>query len=121
MNAARQRALCREPRESPLRKPRNRVILEYNIIRGSHMLIAKLRTVGGSVMFAIPKAIMDSLHLSPNTPVGLSVSKGKLIIDPIPGPRYTLSELLGQCDPDAPATADDDAWLNDHPAGREVI
>lgn len=85
------------------------------------MLVTKLRAVGGSVMFAIPKAILDGLHLSPNTSVGLSVSNGKLIIDPHPRPQYTLSELLALCDPDAPATTDDQAWLNDAPAGRELI
>jgi len=85
------------------------------------MLLTKLRTVGGSVMFAIPKAILDGLHLSPNTSVALSVSNGKLIIDPQPRPQYTLSQLLALCDPDAPATVDDQAWLNDAPAGREVI
>jgi antitoxin ChpS len=85
------------------------------------MLMTKLRSVGGSVMFAIPKAIMEGLHLSPNASVGLSVSKGKLIVDPHPGPQYTLSQLLALCDPDAPATADDHAWLNDNPVGREVL
>jgi antitoxin ChpS len=85
------------------------------------MLMTKLRTVGGSVMFAIPKAILDGLHLSPDTSVALSVSNGKLIIDPHPRPQYSLSELLALCDAEAPATVDDQAWLNDAPAGREVI
>jgi antitoxin ChpS len=49
------------------------------------------------------------------------VSNGKLIIDPHPRPQYTLSQLLALCDPDAPASADDQVWLNDAPAGREVL
>ncbi len=41
-----------------------------------------LRTVGGSVMFAIPKAILENLNLAPNRQVGLSVSEGRLIVEP---------------------------------------
>jgi antitoxin component of MazEF toxin-antitoxin module len=58
------------------------------------MLFSMLRTVGGSVMFAIPKPILDGLGLSANTHVGLSVSGGRLIVEPHPRPRYTLSELV---------------------------
>jgi len=85
------------------------------------MLMSKLRAVGGSVMFAIPKAILEGLHLQPNALVGVSVTAGKLIIDPHPRHRYTLADLIAQCDPDAPRTAEDLAWLNDTPIGREQI
>jgi hypothetical protein len=34
-------------------------------------------------------------------------------------PRYTLEELVGQCDPDAPLTEEDRRWLDARPAGRE--
>lgn len=85
------------------------------------MLMSKLRTVGGSVMFAIPKAILEGLHMQPNASVGVSVKEGKLIIDPHPRCRYTLAELIAQCDPEAPRTAEDSAWLNDAPSGREQI
>jgi antitoxin ChpS len=85
------------------------------------MHVTKLRAVGGSVMFAIPKALLDSLHLQANSSVGVSVSEGKLIVDPQVKRRYTLAELLAQCDPAAPASAQDEAWLSDEPIGREEI
>jgi antitoxin ChpS len=85
------------------------------------MHVTKLRTVGGSVMFAIPKAILDSLHLRANAPVGISVADGKLIVDPHPRKRYHLAELLAQCDPAAPRPAEDQDWLNDPPAGQEAL
>jgi antitoxin ChpS len=85
------------------------------------MHLAKLRTVGGSVMFAIPKAIMEGLGLTPNTQVGLSVSDGRLIVEPHPRQRYTLSDLIDQCDPSAPMTEADQAWLEVAPVGREAI
>ena len=84
------------------------------------MLLARLRTVGGSVMFAIPKSILEGLGLSPNTQVGLSVSEGRLIVDPHRRPRYTLAELIEQCDLSAPATEESRVWLDAEPVGREI-
>lgn len=85
------------------------------------MYRTKLRTVGGSVMFAIPRALLESLGLEANASVGVSVSDGKLIVDPHPKPRYTLAELLAQCDEEAPRTEEDEAWLADGPVGREAL
>ena len=85
------------------------------------MHLTTLRTVGGSVMFAIPKAILESMSLVPNTQVGLSVWKGRLIVEPQPRPRYTLAELMEQCDLSAPMTDEDRAWLDAAPVGREEI
>jgi antitoxin ChpS len=85
------------------------------------MHMTKLRAVGGSVMFAIPKALLEGLHLHANASVGVSVAEGKLIVDPHPKPRYTLAELLAECHPDAPRTAEDETWLKDGPVGREEM
>ena len=86
------------------------------------MHLAKLRTVGGSVMFAIPRPILESLGLRPDTQVGLSVADGRLIVDPRPRPRrYTLAELVAQCDASAPLTEEDRVWLDAGPAGREIV
>jgi len=51
----------------------------------------------------------------------LSVSEGRLIVDPHPRPRYRLAELLAQCDSSAMHTDEDRAWLDDGPVGREAI
>jgi antitoxin ChpS len=83
------------------------------------MHLTTLRTVGGSVMFAIPKPILESLGLLPNTQVGLSVAEGRLIVEPHPRPRYTLTELMAQCDLSAPMADEMRAWLAAEPAGRE--
>lgn len=34
--------------------------------------------------------------------------------------RYTLAELIAQCDPSAPLTEEDRAWLDAPPVGREI-
>ena len=85
------------------------------------MYRTRLRTVGGSVMFAIPKAVLESLDLAANASVGLSIADGKLIVDPRPVPRYTLAELVAECDVSDPPSAEDADWLGDLPAGREAI
>jgi antitoxin ChpS len=85
------------------------------------MLLSTLRTVGGSVMFAIPKPILDGLGLSPNSQVSLTVSEGRLIVEPQYRPRYTLAELMEQCDLSAPLEAESQGWLAAAPAGRELL
>ena len=76
------------------------------------MLLTTLRTVGGSVMFAIPRQILDGLGLSPDTQVGLSVADGRLIVDPHPKPRYRLADLMAQCDLSAPPSEESRTWLD---------
>jgi len=95
------------------------VILEYN--EEVAMYRTRLRTVGGSVMFAIPKPILESLDLEANASVGLSIDQGKLVVDPHPVRRYSLDELVAACDLSAPATAEDTAWLGDLAIGQETI
>jgi antitoxin ChpS len=72
-------------------------------------------------MFAIPKSILESLGLQPNTQVGLAVADGRLIVDPHPRRRYSLAELVAECDASAPRTEEDRAWLQGGPVGREEI
>lgn len=84
------------------------------------MHIATLRTVGGSVMMAIPKAILEALGLAANEKVGLSVADGRLMIEPHPRPRYSLGDLVAQCDPDAPISDEERAWMATKPVGDEI-
>lgn len=85
------------------------------------MYTTNLRKVGGSVMLAVPPALLNLLHLQPGNKVGIAVDGGRLVVEPQHRPRYTLAELLAQCDPQAPLTEEDRQWLNDQPAGRELI
>ena len=85
------------------------------------MLTSTLRNVGGSVMMAIPKSVLDGLGLAANTKVGLSIEQGRLVVEARPRPKYTLAELLAQCDPTAPEAEQDEAWETMEPVGREVL
>ena len=85
------------------------------------MHMTSLRKVGGSVMLAVPPAILDLLHLHAGATVGVSVDGGRLVIEPKPRPHYTLDELLAQCDASAELTDEDRAWLQDKPVGGELL
>jgi antitoxin ChpS len=79
-----------------------------------------LRKVGGSVMLAVPRALLNVLHLDAGAKVAIAVDNGRLVVEPEPRPRYTLEELLAQCDPSAEQTAEDRAWLDAQAVGREL-
>ena len=84
--------------------------------------IANLRKVGGSVMLALPPALLVLLRLRPGAKVGLAVEKGRLVVEPQPRPRYTLDELLAQCNPKAPRGGRAEReWLDAKPVGGELI
>lgn len=82
---------------------------------------ATLRTVGGSVMMAIPKPLLETLGVAANAKLDLVVEDGKLIAVPRKRPKYTLEELMAQCDLDAPWSEEEREWLDLEPVGREII
>jgi antitoxin ChpS len=84
------------------------------------MHTTNLRKVGGSTMLAVPPAILDLLHLQAGATVDLDVEEGRLIVRPQTKTRYTLDELLAQCDPAAPVTDEDREWIDMPPVGREL-
>jgi len=89
------------------------------------MHTTNLRKVGGSVMLAVPPALLNILQLEPGAKVGVAVESGRLIVEARPRPRYTLAELLAQCDPKARGPKQrskrDREWLRSKPVGRELI
>jgi antitoxin ChpS len=85
------------------------------------MHTTNLRKVGGSVMLAVPPALLDILHLQPGAKVGIAVESGRLIVEPQQRRRYTLNELLAQCDPKARRSTEEQEWLEGKPVGGELI
>ncbi len=85
------------------------------------MHTTNLRKVGGSVMLAVPRAVLDVLGLRPGAKVGIAIERGRLVVEPPKRPRYTLNELLAQCDSKARRTKADREWLENKPVGRELI
>jgi len=85
------------------------------------MHTTNLRKVGGSVMLAVPPALLDILQLQPGAQVGIAVESGRLIVQPRSRRRYTLDELLAQCDPKPRRSKREREWLDSKPAGGELI
>lgn len=82
---------------------------------------AKLRCVGGSVMVAIPPALLDSVSLAAGHDVALSVERGRLVIAARRRRRYTLAELLAQSRRRTRRPAKNRTWLSAPAAGRELL
>lgn len=85
------------------------------------MHTTNLRKVGGSIMLAVPPALLNILRLQPGAKVGITIESGRLVVEPKQRPRYTLDELLAQCHPKRARRKEDREWLDSKPAGRELI
>ncbi len=85
------------------------------------MHTTNLRKVGGSVMLAVPPALLDILRLQPGAQVGIAVESGRLVVEPRKRPRYTLNQLLEQCNPRKARPKGEREWLAGKPAGAEIL
>lgn len=85
------------------------------------MHTTNLRKVGGSVMLAVPPALLDVLHLHAGAKVGLTVDKGRLVVEPQPRPRYTMAELLAASDYSQPQPPEEREWVDAPTVGGELI
>lgn len=81
----------------------------------------KLRKAGDSVMFEVPPAILGLLRLGAGARVTLDIQDGRLVIEPEARLRYSLDDLLAQCDATASASVEGRTWVDAKPAGRELL
>jgi antitoxin MazE len=54
----------------------------------------RIQKWGNSLAVRIPKAFVKEAHVAYGTPVDLSVTDGKIVIDPHTQPEYRLEDLL---------------------------
>ncbi|KJF15583.1 AbrB/MazE/SpoVT family DNA-binding domain-containing protein [Acidithrix ferrooxidans] len=85
------------------------------------MYTTNLRKVGGSVMLAVPPALLDLLQLQAGETVGIEIDNDRLVITKAPRARYTLEELLAQCDGSVELSQEDRVWLDSEPVGNELL
>ncbi len=64
----------------------------------------------------IPNILMKELNLQPGQSVEAQVSNNQLILTPI-SVRYSLDELLAQCDMNAAELSEQDVWGKSTPCG----
>ena len=84
------------------------------------MITTTLRKVGGSVMLAVPPAILELLHLQAGATIGLAVDGGRLVIEPQTRPRYTMAELLAASDYSQPQPPEEREGVDAPSVGREL-
>lgn len=85
------------------------------------MYTTRLKKVGGSIMLAVPPAVLKTLALSTDSEVGMTIDNGCLIIEPQKRPRYSLEELLARCDPHAEMSEGDREWIDSPAVGKEIL
>ena len=85
------------------------------------MHTTNLRKVGGSVMLAVPPALVDLLRLGAGAKVDIGVEDGRLVVQPRKRPTYSLNELLAQCEETDTPSSEDRAWLDARPVGNELL
>lgn len=60
------------------------------------MMQARVQKWGNSLAVRIPKPFALEIGLKKNTLVTVSISEGKLLLEPIIEPKYTLEQMLAE-------------------------
>lgn len=84
------------------------------------MHTTSLRKVGGSIMLAVPPALLELLHLQAGSTVGVSVDGDRLVVEAHPRRRYTLAELLAASDYSQSQPPEEREWVDAPAVGREL-
>lgn len=81
-----------------------------------------IRKIGNSAGAILPAAILKKVHLSEGDIVEITEDGKRIVIEPATlRPRYTLVELLSQCNPRAPLSDELTVWDAVQPVGRELL
>lgn len=78
-----------------------------------------LRKYGNSTVAVLPPAVLRDLGLVAGQVMTLNTTdQGSIVL--ARKKKYSLADLIAQCDPKAPVSADLDLWDSAKPAGQEV-
>jgi antitoxin ChpS len=81
-----------------------------------------IRKIGNSAGMILPAVILKKLHLSEGDEIEISENGNQILLTPKQNkPKYTLKELLAQCDLKAPMPEAVKEWDEVQPAGRESL
>jgi len=79
-----------------------------------------LKKAGGSVVMTVPASVRHELNLAAGDAVNVTAEKGRVIVEPVRRLKPTLEDILLKCNPDAPLSAEEQAWRDDKPVGGEI-
>ncbi len=82
-----------------------------------------IRKIGNSAGLILPAVILKKLNLSEGDEIQISEKENQIVITPtkIKPNKYTLKELLAQCDLNAPMPEVVKEWDDIQPIGRESL
>ncbi|WP_151704760.1 AbrB/MazE/SpoVT family DNA-binding domain-containing protein [Nitrincola alkalilacustris] len=81
-----------------------------------------IRKIGNSAGVILPAAIREKLHLNEGDSVEIDVQGGQIVIKPCKvKPKYKLSELVAQCDENAPYPDKLREWDEAPAVGQEAL
>lgn len=83
------------------------------------MHTVSVRELDGSLVIAVPAEVAEELHLQAGGEVRINAEGGHLGLYRKRS-KYTLSELLADCDPTQPISAEEQEWMQAAPTGREI-
>jgi antitoxin ChpS len=78
-----------------------------------------LRKYGNSTVAVLPPAVLKDLGLSAGQAMSLdTTNQGQIVLSR--KRKFTLADMIAQCDPNAPPPADLALWEGAKPVGQEV-
>ncbi|MDO8295453.1 MAG: antitoxin [Caulobacter sp.] len=83
------------------------------------MCVEVLKSLGGSVTLVIPEAVLESSGLAAGMAVRLSVTNGRLFVEPSSRPHFDIAELVVRCDPALWVNDEEREWMDLTPTGSE--
>jgi antitoxin ChpS len=78
-----------------------------------------LRQFGNSLGLVIPKVLRESMVLSVGQTIQLEQTEAGLLLKPAKL-KYSLKDLIAQCDANAPMPSDMQAWESSESVGNEA-
>lgn len=79
-----------------------------------------IRKWGNSAAVLLPTAMLEQLHAKIGDSLKVDFTGRKAALQ-LAKPKYSLKELLAQCDPNAAVPADVAAWESMPPIGNETV
>ena len=82
------------------------------------MSFATVQKLGETLVVVVPPELQRQLQLAEGSSLEMEAHQGKLLVS---RRKYTLRELLDQCDFSIPMSHEDREWLDAPAVGRELI
>jgi antitoxin ChpS len=90
-----------------------------NLHSGGAFVELKIQKWGNSAAIRLPAMLLEQINVQIGTSLSVDVRPEGVMLTPA-RPKYSLEDLVAQCDPKAPLPEDLAAWGQSKPVGREA-